>query len=355
MIQPVVRRRRGVAPAVGLFFLAPLFGEFLLGNLKLSELAYVPFLAPLYGAGALLIRETARRAGRGAACMLTLGVAYALIEEGLVDQMLFNQSYFAGQAEGSDTVIAALGLDAWLTVIVVAMHAVWSTFVPITIVEALVPDRRATPWLGLPGLVVTAVIFVAGSAWLCQTIYAETGFFATPGQLVGTAGVVAGLIAAAFTVRVTARPADRPVPRPWLAGGVAFAAGSLFMLTESLPGWLEVAGALLVVTVFAAVVLRWSRRPRWTELHGLALVGGAVLTYAWLGVIMVPESGPRGTADQIGSLVFAAAAIGLFALAIRSLRHATGSRGRPCRSRWRRTPRCPPDRPAPTTTGPSRR
>src|SRR5688500_8011370 len=95
-------------PAVLLFFLAPLFGEYLLGNLKFSEIIYVPFIAPLYGAGALLIRETTRRAGRGSATMLILGVAYGLIEEGLVDQMLFNRFYFAGQDLISGTYITAM-------------------------------------------------------------------------------------------------------------------------------------------------------------------------------------------------------------------------------------------------------
>lgn len=70
----------------------------------------------MYGAGALLIRETTRRAGRGSATMLILGIAYGLIEEGLIDQMLFNRFYFAGQDQISGTYIAALSLDAWLGV-----------------------------------------------------------------------------------------------------------------------------------------------------------------------------------------------------------------------------------------------
>ena len=199
---------RRVAPAIALFFLAPLFGEYLLGNLTVSDLGSLPFLGLLYGAGAVLIRETARRAGRGSATMLLLGVAYALIEECLVDQMLFNHSYFVGQAEASDTVVPGIGVDALLAIVVVAMHAVWSTYIPITIVEALVPGRRTTPWLRTPGLVITAAVFVGGSTWLSYVIYQETGFFATPAQLVGSAAVVAGLIAAAFLVRGTAAGAD---------------------------------------------------------------------------------------------------------------------------------------------------
>jgi hypothetical protein len=345
-VSPDRRVRRGPLPAVGLFLLAPLFGEFLLGNLKISELALLPFLGLLYGLGALLIREAARRFGRGSAAMVTLGVAYALIEEGLVDQMLFNPNYFAGQAEASDTSIGWLGVDAELTIIVVAMHAIWSTYIPIALVESLTPRRRTTPWLGPVGTVVAVVVFVAGSTWLAWVVYRDTGFLASPAQLAGTSVVVVALIALAFRLpqpsfadgsaageSASAESASGgsapvgpapvgpatvgPAPRPWLVGLVAFVASSLFMLTEELPGWAEVAASLLLVAVVAVAVTRWSRRPGFGERHRLALVAGAVLTYAWLGLVMPPESGPKTTFDHVGSVLLAGFAIALVALALR--------------------------------------
>ena len=51
------------------------------------------FLMPLYGAGALLVRESARRLGRGWPTIALFAAAYALIEEGPVDQMIFNPGY----------------------------------------------------------------------------------------------------------------------------------------------------------------------------------------------------------------------------------------------------------------------
>jgi hypothetical protein len=54
---------RRVAPAVGLILLAPLVGEYLLGNLSIRDIVALLFLAPMYGGGALLIREVARRTG----------------------------------------------------------------------------------------------------------------------------------------------------------------------------------------------------------------------------------------------------------------------------------------------------
>lgn len=52
--------RRRLVPGVGLFFLAPLVGEFLLGNQPITALPAVLLYAPMYGGGALLIREFVR-------------------------------------------------------------------------------------------------------------------------------------------------------------------------------------------------------------------------------------------------------------------------------------------------------
>jgi hypothetical protein len=89
-----------VASAVGLLFLAPLVGEYLLGNVSIVEIGALPILALLYGGGAVLIRELSRRTGRGWPTILVLGLAYGLIEAGLIDQTLFNPPELAGAPTG---------------------------------------------------------------------------------------------------------------------------------------------------------------------------------------------------------------------------------------------------------------
>jgi hypothetical protein len=84
---------RRIGPAVGLFFLAPLVAEFLLGNLPITLIGALLVLAPFYGGGALLIRECVRRAGRGWPSILVLGLAFAIFEEAFVTQSLFNPNY----------------------------------------------------------------------------------------------------------------------------------------------------------------------------------------------------------------------------------------------------------------------
>ena len=50
-------------------------------------------LAPLYGGGALLVRETALRLGAGWPGIFLLGLAYGIVEEAYVDMSLFNPNF----------------------------------------------------------------------------------------------------------------------------------------------------------------------------------------------------------------------------------------------------------------------
>ena len=81
---------RRAAPAIALFFLSPLVAEFLLGDFTLAQLSYLILLAPAYGGAAVVIREVARRFGRGWPTIVLLALAYGVIEEGLETQSLFN-------------------------------------------------------------------------------------------------------------------------------------------------------------------------------------------------------------------------------------------------------------------------
>src|SRR5687768_1163936 len=139
---------RRLAPAIGLFLLAPFVGEFLLGNITMEGLLIGVFLAPMYGGGAVLVRELARRYGGGWPTIALLACAYALIEEGPLDQLLWNDSYPGGDSVHSASYVPVLGTSFALMQSGVVLTAVWSCYVIIALVETRVPDRRTTPWLG---------------------------------------------------------------------------------------------------------------------------------------------------------------------------------------------------------------
>lgn len=313
--------RQLIAPAVGLFFLAPLVGEYLLGNVSISMIAGVFLLAPMYGGGALLVREAARRAGRGWPTIILLALAYGVLQSGLLDHSLFNPSYNGTEDFQSGAYIPALGISACNTLAFIVGHAVWSISVPIALIEALVPNRRSKPWLGNVGLTVTGVVFILGSALIFDDHLTTERFLPSAPQLIGTAAVVVALIGTAFAIGRRPSPTiDRGAPNPWLVGVVAFVASSLFFARSE--SWMGVAFGLLLVAVMTVLITRLSRREGWGAAHRLALAGGALLTYAWGGFVCASLVGHTGAVDRIGNVIFASGAMMLLIIAARKTRKA---------------------------------
>src|SRR6185312_7023832 len=124
-MRSVVAVLRRIAPALLLLVLAPLTAEFLLGDFSIRQIALLVALLPQYGGGALLIREVTRRTGRGWPTIVTLGLAYSLIEEGLNTQSLFNPNYVGAHLLDYGF-IPALGTSLLWTVFVLSIHVVWS-------------------------------------------------------------------------------------------------------------------------------------------------------------------------------------------------------------------------------------
>lgn len=312
---------RRIAPVVGLFFLAPLIAEFLLGNMSVSEFPAIFFLAPLYGGGAIVVREVTRRSGRGWPTMILLSLAYALVEEGLAIQTLFNPTYH-GLDLLSPARIPGIGMGAWWTLFVLTLHVVWSMGVSIALVEALVPARRTAPWLGGFGLGVAGAIYGLGAVLVAAATYQSERFVAAPSQLAGTALAVGAVLLLAFRPGTRDRPATGGfVPRPWLVGAFTLLTSSLFMASNLMfpRGWGSVVLYLALYALVIALLTRWSRRAGWTGTHRLAVAGGALLTYAWYGFPSTPVLGATGAIDLIGNAVFAAVALALLVAAVRAV------------------------------------
>ena len=176
----VLQKKRGIWPALGLVFVAPLVAEYLLGNLPMKLLPALIVLAPMYGGGALLIREVVRRTGRGWPSILLLGMAYGIFEEAYTTQSLFNPNYLKlNLGLLTPAYIPSLGISAWWTLWMFMVHGIWSISTPIALVEACVPDRARTPWLGRVGLVVVTLVFLLGATAAGVMQYKQDPFLAS--------------------------------------------------------------------------------------------------------------------------------------------------------------------------------
>lgn len=317
----------------GLFFLAPIVAEFLLGNLPVTMLIALTALAPMYGGAAVLIREIARRRALGWPGIVLLGLAFALAQEAFVTRSLFDPDY-AGARPLDYGYLPALGIGAWWTVFVLSLHVVWSIVVPIALVEGLNARRADTPWLGRIGLAVTGVLFALGLVLAAS--YA--GFYTpSPWQLAGAGAAVIALVVAALRSAARAeraRAADgRPAPGPWTAGAAALVAGSVFWLGAMFIDVLDVVPGTVMALVYlalgagtAATVVRWSRRAGWDARHRTALAAGALLVYAWHGFPQPPAVPVPPAVDLAGNTVLALGAVILAVAAVRRAGRAADAR-----------------------------
>jgi hypothetical protein len=358
-----------LAPALGVVLLAPITAEYLYGyddsTGDVGELLGGLFLfAPLYGGAALLIREAARRAGRGWPTILLLGLAFGVLEAGLVDQSMFNPSYrdisYWHDMFGP-THLRGIGFNPNMALVFASGHAIWSVAAPIALVETLVPARRATPWLRPPGLVVTGVLLVlAAAAVLAWHLDTET-FRPSVGQVVGAALGVVVLGSAAFLVgRRPTVSGGGPPPVPWAVGATVLVALGLSTIVEllhdeaGLPlgwwpettvgswymvGWDGFVLNVVVLGALAALLVRWSARPGWGQAHRLAAAGGALLANVLTAFLTDPIGDVSDTAK------YAHNAVALVLVSVLLWRaHLTETRSVSRQSpvpssRWRRPPR----------------
>ncbi len=293
-------------PVLALIFLAPWVGEFLLGNLSVRTLPLIAFLMPLYGGGALLIREVVRRTGRSYPAMLVLGAAYGIAEAGLVDLSMFNPP------------LASQGFDLVSTVSFVVGHAVWSITVPIAVAEFLAGPRRTVPWLRGRGLAVTASAYLAGCALIFSDAYASAPVRPSPAQVTTVLLVIVLVVAWGLLAPPRVHPGTGPAPRPLWLGFGTFVAASAFVARPETTFGLVLGGCVLI----AAWILlrRWSQAPGWGLWHGFALVAGVLPVYAWLGFVLTGLLEPGDGVRWAGNVAFALLAAGLLLVTARAVR-----------------------------------
>jgi hypothetical protein len=313
----MIRSNRCLAAAIGLFFVAPLVAEYLLGDFPITFLSPLIMMAPLYGGGAILIRELTRRTGRSWPTILLLGAAYALIEEGFTTQSLFNPHYLNLPFHLlAPAWIPALGIGGWWTLFMLNVHTFWSIGVSIALIEGLVPSRAKTPWLGSIGASIAALLFLLGAVGTSYTIHHDS-FMASHAQFAVTAIVVILFICAAFLIpfpRIHNRSGF--VPSPWLTGAGTFLLGLMIMKMPPTFNWGAVAAMLLIDAVFLISIGQLSRRAQWTALHTLSIGAGGAIAYGVNAFFQPPVVGQASrTVVLTGHIVLLAAAIALIAVA----------------------------------------
>ena len=327
MSNPGIRR---VAPAIGLFFIAPLVAEFLLGDIPIK------LLGVLADPGAVIWRRrVAHPRGRSPhrqrlAQHLRPGLRLRGFRRSLHHPDAIQSQLPASESAPSPTSLHSRARDRHV-VDRLRAHAAHG-------VEHLGVDRPGRSAGARPGhnsmarrigLTVTGVLFTLAAVASTAHEIKQDHFVASKAQFAVSAIVCLVTIVAAFLLptRSAARTPGR-TPSPWLVGAVALVAGSIFLIVPNAWGWIAVAIYLLMDVALISAASVFSNREGWNAQHRLALAGGAALAYAWHAFIQQPAVGSSGTSLRIGNAIFAAALIILLVKAAQRTTASVQSRSR---------------------------
>ncbi|MGD8821626.1 MAG: hypothetical protein PVG63_00860, partial [Anaerolineales bacterium] len=158
--------KKRIPPALALFVLAPTVGELISGSAPPVEFLN-PFsfflLAALYGSGALLAREFSLRWNKRWPTIVMLGLAYAIIEEGLMVKSFFDPAWMdLGDMANYGR---WLGVNWPWTVELMIYHALVSIAIPIQLVELIYPEKRDQRWLTRRGMRAVAILLALDVAF----------------------------------------------------------------------------------------------------------------------------------------------------------------------------------------------
>jgi hypothetical protein len=275
-------------PIIFLFVLSPAIGELLSGSSPpqafFNPLAFC-LLCALYGSGALLVRDYARRWKKGWYSILLLGAAYGIIEEGIMVRSFFSPTWKDLGVLG--TYGRWLGVNwvwvEWLTI----YHAIFSITIPILLVEITNPAVRSQVWLSQK------------QRWLFRSLFILAvllGFAAFPYDAPTTAliGCVAAVLVLAWLAKkikpMMPISQNLKVSKKLVITGVSVPFIFFFFFTAIGPakipwaGGTVIVGALIVIG-FERLLRRWAKAG-FSDLQRLSLASGALGFFIGLSPIL---------------------------------------------------------------------
>jgi len=283
-------------PAITLLILAPATGELLSGSAPPAEFfnlfTFLPLMA-LYGCGALLIRDLARRWNKGWASILLLGLAYGIYEEGIVVRSFFDPTW--GDLGTLAEYGRYLGVNWVWALELTIFHAVVSIMIPLMLVEMLFPAHKDSPWLNRSGLIACSLFFFS-----MMIMGPLLGMQASPLAIAGSIFVIGLLLLLAYLWPIPIRNDNgqrRALPAGWFMFlGIVGTVGWVITIFV-LPGLNVSASVDLFLGAFwplLIAVLVWVLGRRgWQDRQQWGLVTGILLLFIFLTFIAEAENATR--------------------------------------------------------------
>jgi hypothetical protein len=308
--------RRGISPAIVLFFLSPMLAELLSGSSPPTEF-FNPFtlvlLGLLYGGGSILVRELVLRWRKGWPSIFVLGAAYGILEEGLMVKSFFDPQWVDLGPLGVYGRWA--GVNWVWSVGLTVFHAVWSIGIPILLVTLMFPQQARQPWVGRRMSRALAVLLLADVAfgYLALTPYRPplVPYLAAGVAVVALAFLARSMPAAFRRPRPVGAAAEKPRSGRWFFLGLGWAI-AFFATIWVVPNTrvVPLANIGLILLLAAAT---WFGLPRlfpvsaWDARHLLALASGAAAFLILLAPLQ--ELDPARALEMKGMTVTAVVAV----------------------------------------------
>ncbi|MCI4360383.1 MAG: hypothetical protein L3J91_01630 [Thermoplasmata archaeon] len=286
-------------PILCLFLLTPGLPEYLSGSSSFVFLVANPawFLlalginAAMYTSGALLVREALIRWNKGWPTVFALGSAYALMEEGIADQTIFNPHT---SPLGSAGVYGHFAGVNWLWLPdILLIHILMSLFIPILLLGYALPETRGQSLLTLAQVRGVVALIALDTAFLTVLVAKSTGYWYGAPMLGVTVIAIVALCVAGYRL---------PRELPWVRPGPPTGSRRQFFLVGAFAYPLLVVEAsvgaadhLSPVLTFAVIALTAIASAAWVlrhvgsvgyERHVVAFGAGLVVLGLLLGVIV---------------------------------------------------------------------
>jgi hypothetical protein len=211
--------RQRLAAIVSLVLLTMVLPEMLSGNTA-AEVLFRPdtfiFFACAYALPILAIREWAFRLGLHSGGIFLAGMAYALINEGLLAKTIFREA--GGPIDVFDHYGFAFGINFPWALCIMVWHGLTSVLFPILLTYTFVPQSADQSWLGKR----TAIIMAALAVILSSLFFVNDGSSGAKGSVAMLALLWLVMcvlaFAATFLTGKIALSANRQRLKPFLFG-----------------------------------------------------------------------------------------------------------------------------------------
>lgn len=276
-------------PILCLLLLAPFVGEMLSGSSPPAEYFQVigfSILTALYGGGAVLVRELARRWGKGWVTIFLLGMAYGIFEEGLVVRSFFDPTWM--DLGVLDVYGRVLGVSWIWSIALTIFHGAFSISVSIMLVELIFPAHKREPWLNKSGLIVFSILP------LSTLIFAPYfSSYALPGGILASLACMAALVFFAknddFSMWISSLGKKREPKKPFLVIisffllTLTFIFGMWGFSALGIPAWINFL-FLAGLPWLALLIMRRLGVEGWDERHNWSVIFGLLLPWLFLAV-----------------------------------------------------------------------